>query len=179
MVGVPINYRNGDNFGTLCGMDSRPHHFKEDHISLMKSMASLLGNVLELEKAHTSIDTLSVPLVPISKEIAILPIIGDVDETRTERIMEITLAQSVKQNLDYILLDLSGLNNIDENNTHNLLKICQSLDLVGVEMIITGIRPQLAIKAVQSNSDFETIAVYSNLNQALDSIGYKLVKNDD
>ncbi|MCA0987546.1 STAS domain-containing protein [Guptibacillus algicola] len=179
LVGVPINFRNGENFGTLCAMDSRPHHFEDDHIALMKSMASLLGNVLELEKAHSSIETLSVPLVPISSEVAILPIIGDVDEERTERIIETALSQSVKKNLEYILLDLSGLHDIDENNMNNLLKISKSLDLVGVQMIITGIRPQLAMKAVQSNSDFEHIEVSANLSQALDYIGYQLIKNDD
>lgn len=179
LIGVPINFRSGENFGTLCAMDSRPHHFENDHIALMKSMASLLGNVLELEKAHSSIETLSVPLVPISSEVAILPIIGDVDEERTERIIETALSQSVKKNLEYILLDLSGLHDIDENNMNNLLKISKSLDLVGVQMIITGIRPQLAMKAVQSNSDFEHIEVSANLGQALDYIGYQLIKNDD
>ncbi len=176
LIGVPINFRSGENFGTLCGMDSRPHHFSEDHVALMKSMANLLGNVLELDRAQTSIETLSVPLVPISSEVAILPIIGDVDNERTERIIETTLAHSVKKNLEYILLDLSGLIDIDESNMSNLLKISKSLDLVGVHMIITGIRPQLALRAIQSDSDLEDITVRSNLEQALDYIGYKLVK---
>ncbi|MCF6138413.1 STAS domain-containing protein [Alkalihalobacillus berkeleyi] len=177
LIGVPIYYGNGENFGTLCGMDLRPHHFTEDHIDLFKAMANLLGNVLDLESANNKIQTLSVPFVPISDEVAILPIIGDVDEERTDRIMEITLSESVNHNLEYLILDLSGLISIDSNSTVNLLKIGNSLSLLGVKSILTGIRPELALRAIRENSDFENLTVKANLKQALSSIGYSIVKS--
>ncbi|WP_255435937.1 STAS domain-containing protein [Pseudalkalibacillus hwajinpoensis] len=176
LIGVPIYYRNGDNYGTLCGLDLKPFKYTEDHVDLFNAMANLLGNVLELERANSEIESLSVPIVPISDEVAILPIIGDVSEGRTERIMEIALSESASNNLDYLIFDLSGLVNIHSNSAMNLLKIGQSLKLIGVQMIVTGIRPDLALKAVQSHSDFDQIIVESNLKQALNWIGYKLVK---
>ncbi|MDP4549403.1 STAS domain-containing protein [Alkalihalobacillus macyae] len=176
LIGVPIFYRNGENYGTLCGLDLNPYTYTEDHIDLFKAMANLLGNVLELERANSEIETLSVPIVPISDEVAILPIVGDVNEVRTERIMEIALSESANKNLDYLIFDLSGLINIHANSAMNLLKIGQSLKLIGVQMIVTGIRPDLALKAVQSHTDFDQIVVQSNLKQALNWIGYKLVK---
>ncbi|MDO6654840.1 STAS domain-containing protein [Anaerobacillus sp. 1_MG-2023] len=176
LIGVPIYYRNGDNYGTLCGLDLKPFHYTQDHVDLFKAMANLLGNVLELERANTEIESLSVPIVPISDEVAILPIIGDVNEVRTERLMERALAESAKNNLDYLIFDLSGLVKIHSQSATNLLKIGDSLKLVGVQMIVTGIRPDLAIKAVQASSDFDQIVVKSNLQQALHWIGYSLIK---
>lgn len=176
LIGVPIFYRNGENYGTLCGLDLNPYRYNEDHVDLFKAMANLLGNVLELERANSEIETLSVPIVPISDEVAILPIVGDVNEVRTERIMEIALSESANKNLDYLIFDLSGLINIHANSAMNLLKIGQSLKLIGVQMIVTGIRPDLALKAVQSHTDLDQIVVQSNLKQALNWIGYKLVK---
>ncbi|WLR58781.1 STAS domain-containing protein [Guptibacillus hwajinpoensis] len=176
LIGVPIYYRNGDNYGTLCGLDLKPFHYTQDHVDLFKAMANLLGNVLELERANTEIESLSVPIVPISEEVAILPIIGDVNEIRTERLMERALAESAKNNLDYLIFDLSGLVKIHSQSATNLLKIGDSLKLVGVQMIVTGIRPDLAIKAVQASSDFDQIVVKSNLQQALHWIGYSLIK---
>lgn len=177
LIGVPIYYSDGTNFGTLCGMDLRPYHFSQDHIDLFKAMANLLGNVLDLEKANTKIHSLSVPFVPISDEVAILPIIGDVDEERTDQIMEITLSESVNRDLEYLVLDLSGLMNIDSNSTVNLMKIGKSLKLLGVTTILTGIRPDLAMRAIQENSDFEQLIVKANLEQALESIGYSIIKS--
>ncbi len=177
LIGMPIYYSNGENFGTLCGMDLRPHHFTEDHIELFEAMANLLGKVLDLERADSKIQTLAVPFVPISDEVAILPIIGDVDEERTNQIMEISLEESVHHTLEYLILDLSGLISIDSNSTINLLKIGKSLRLLGVKTILTGIRPDIAMMAVRGNSDFEQLMVKADLNQALESIGYTLVKN--
>ncbi|PFG11991.1 STAS domain-containing protein [Bacillus sp. es.036] len=177
LIGAPIYYRNGDNYGTLCGLDLKPFHYTQDHIDLFKAMANLLGNVLELERANTEIESLSVPVVPISEEVAILPIIGDVNEIRTERLMERALAESAKNQLDYLIFDLSGLVNIHTESATNLLKIGQSLKLIGVQMIVTGIRPELAIKAVHATSDFDQIVVKSNLQQALNWIGYELIKH--
>ncbi|WP_369522767.1 STAS domain-containing protein [Guptibacillus hwajinpoensis] len=177
LIGAPIHYRNGDNYGTLCGLDTKPFHYTQNHIDLFKAMANLLGNVLELERANSEIESLSVPIVPISNEVAILPIIGNVSELRTEQLMETALAESAKNQLDYLIFDLSGLVNIHSESANNLLKIGQSLKLIGVQMIITGIRPDLAMKAVHATNDFDQIVVKSNLQQALNWIGYRLVKN--
>ena len=112
LIGAPIYYRNGDNYGTLCGLDTKPFHYTQDHVDLFKAMANLLGNVLKLERANSEIESLSVPIVPISNEVAILPIIGDVSELRTEQLMEKALAESAKHQFDYLIFDLSGLANI-------------------------------------------------------------------
>ncbi|MCA0173146.1 STAS domain-containing protein [Bacillus sp. RAR_GA_16] len=177
LIGAPIYYRNGDNYGTLCGLDTKPFHYTQDHVDLFKAMANLLGNVLELERANSEIESLSVPIVPISNEVAILPIIGDVSELRTEQLMEKALAESAKHQFDYLIFDLSGLANIRSESASLFLRIGQSLKLIGVQMIVTGIRPDLAIKAVQASSDFDQIVIKSNLQQALNWIGYKLIKN--
>jgi anti-anti-sigma regulatory factor len=170
LIGVPINYKNGDNYGTLCGMDLRPYHFTEKHKDLFKAMAKLLGNVLDLEKRTLQVQMLSVPLVPIYDHVAVLPIIGEVDSERTTRIMEHTLQEASKGELEYIIFDLSGLAEIDSESVMNLMKIADSLKLVGVSMIFTGIRPDLAKKAILDRNGFENIQVEASLKQAIASI---------
>nr|WP_174733216.1 STAS domain-containing protein [Mesobacillus harenae] len=172
LIGVPINYKNGENYGTLCGMDLRPYHFTQKHKDLFITMASLLGNVLDLEKKSLQVQMLSVPLVPIYDDTAILPLIGEVDSERTSRIIEHTLSEAAKGELDYIIFDLSGLALIDSQSVENLMKIADSLKLVGVSMIFTGIRPDLAKKAIQYRSDFSDIKVESTLKQAIKSIKF-------
>ncbi|WP_332248294.1 STAS domain-containing protein [Bacillus sp. SG-1] len=170
LIGVPINYKNGENYGTLCGMDLRPYHFTDNHKDLFKAMAKLLGNVLDLEKKSIQVQMLSVPLVPIFDNVAVLPVIGEVDSERTSRIMEHTLQEAAKGDLDYIVFDLSGLAKIDEESVENLMRIADALKLVGVSMIFTGIRPELAKKATLYRSDFTNIKVEATLKQAIKSL---------
>ncbi|WP_078551753.1 EAL domain-containing protein [Bacillus alkalicellulosilyticus] len=57
-VGVPIVLRNGDVFGTLCGLDKVPYDFTDEDISLLRSLGSLLSVTVELERM-SKIDEIS------------------------------------------------------------------------------------------------------------------------
>ncbi|MCA1063996.1 STAS domain-containing protein [Rossellomorea sp. AcN35-11] len=170
LIGVPIYYKNGDNYGTLCGMDLRPYHFTQKHKDIFMTMATLLGNVLDLEKKSAQIQMLSVPLVPIFDHVAVLPLIGECDSERTSLIIDRTLREAAKGELDYIILDLSGLSHIHSQSIGNLMKITDSLKLVGVTILFTGIHPDLAKKAVENWNDFSDIQVESTLKQAIKSL---------
>ncbi|WP_392396861.1 STAS domain-containing protein [Sutcliffiella horikoshii] len=170
LIGVPIYYKDGENYGTLCGMDLRPFHFTEKHKDLFKAMAKLLGNVLDLQKKNLQVQMLSVPLVPIFDDMAVLPLIGEVDSERTSRVIEHTLAEAAKGELEYIIIDLSGLARIDSRSVENLMLISNSLKLVGVRVTFTGIRPDLAKKVNLLQSTFEDITFKSTLKQAIQSI---------
>nr|WP_240628587.1 STAS domain-containing protein [Bacillus salacetis] len=170
LIGVPIYYKNGENYGTLCGMDLRPYHFSEKHKDLFKAMAKLLGNVLDLERKTHQVQMLSVPLVPIFDHAAVLPLIGEVDSERTNLIMQHTLQEAAKGDYEYIVFDLSGLAQIDSENVGNLVKIADSLKLIGVTMILTGIHPDIARKAIETGSDFCKIRVEGSLKEAIKRI---------
>ncbi|WP_397541188.1 STAS domain-containing protein [Rossellomorea aquimaris] len=173
LIGVPIYYRDGVNYGTLCGMDLRPFHFTQEHRDLFMAMAALLENVLDLEKKNGQVQMLSVPLVPIFDEVAVLPLIGEVDSERTSRVIEHTLFEAAKGELEYIIIDLSGLVSIDSESIFHLMKIADSLKLVGVTTIFTGIRPDLAQKVIQYRSDLSGIKVEATLKQAIKSLKLK------
>ncbi|MGD6792298.1 STAS domain-containing protein [Sutcliffiella horikoshii] len=170
LIGVPIYYKDGENYGTLCGMDLRPFHFTENHKDLFKAMAKLLGNVLDLQKKNLQVQMLSVPLVPIFDDMAVLPLIGEVDAERTSRVIEHTLTEAAKGELEHIIIDLSGLARIDSRSVENLMLISNSLKLVGVRITYTGIRPDLAKKVNLLQYTFKDNTFKSTLKQAIQSI---------
>ncbi|MGE6376636.1 SpoIIE family protein phosphatase [Peribacillus muralis] len=57
-IGIPIYFGNGDNYGTICGLDTESFVFTKDHIDLFETMASLLTYVLDLDESHKSIQAL-------------------------------------------------------------------------------------------------------------------------
>lgn len=173
-VGVPIYYEDGRNYGTICGLDLEPFHLSERHTRLFETMSSLLSYVLELDEANKQIEDLSAPLVPITEGVAILPIIGNIDFNRVERIMELTVAKSQGLALDHILIDLSGITHMNDDVVTYLMRIVNLMDLVGVHPIITGIRPEIAMQAIRSQVDMTNFQVESNLESALSKIGFEL-----
>lgn len=49
-IGVPIFYKDGEMFGTLCAIDSKPSYFTEKDIDILVKYSNLFSYVIELEK---------------------------------------------------------------------------------------------------------------------------------
>ncbi|MEC0304336.1 GAF domain-containing protein [Terribacillus saccharophilus] len=177
-IGIPIYFENGENYGTICGLDSKSFPFTEEHVRLFETMASLLTFVLELDNANKQIQNLSAPFVPITSGVAVLPIIGFINEDRSEKIIQLSLQKSQELNLDYLVIDLSGISQIDHVVSNSLLKIANLLKLIGVEPILTGFHPDLALKALSLQMELKDIIIEANLERALNKIGLNLEKRD-
>lgn len=176
-IAIPINYEDGENYGTICGLDTKKRTFTEEQVKMFETMSALLTYVLELDYTHQQLQNTAAPVVPITKGIAILPIVGDIDENRAEGIIETALFKSQELALNHLVIDLSGIMYINQTVIASLLKIVTILKLIGVTPILTGFRPDLAMKAVQMNAELNDILIEANLEKALNTIGFEL-KNE-
>ncbi|MCP3762766.1 GAF domain-containing protein [Domibacillus sp. A3M-37] len=175
-IAIPINYEDGENYGTICGLDTKNRTFSDEQVKLFETMSSLLTYVLELDYTHQQLYKTAAPVVPITSGVAILPVVGDIDERRAESIIETALFKSQELGLDHLVIDLSGVMYINETVVASLLKIAAILKLIGVTPILTGFRPDLAMKTVQMNAELNDILIVTTLEQALNQIGFELKK---
>ncbi|WP_082233075.1 STAS domain-containing protein [Halobacillus massiliensis] len=120
-----------------------------------------------LEKAQQEFMVLSAPVVPLLNGVAVLPIVGSIDEKRAFYMMDTALNEAIKQNLSYLLIDLSSVSMIDTHVANSIAKIISSLGLVGVTAILSGIRPEVAQTMVSLGIDFTALKTYNSLQQAL------------
>ncbi|MBE2978736.1 STAS domain-containing protein [Priestia megaterium] len=120
-----------------------------------------------LKKAKGAFLELSVPVVPITKGIAILPLIGEIDTERATLLLEETLKKANELKLSHMLFDLSGVMIVDTMVAHQIFKIVEALGLLGVKTILIGIRPEVAQTMIQLGIDFSQITIKANLEQAL------------
>jgi len=120
-----------------------------------------------LDNAQEEFLKLSAPVVPIYDGVAVLPIIGNVDENRAYYLMDTTLKEATKRQLSYLLIDLSGVAVVDTMVANSIYNIIHSLELVGVKAILAGIRPEVAHTMVSLGINFSEIQTYNSLQQAL------------
>lgn len=109
-----------------------------------------------LERAQTSFLEISAPIVPIFTGVAVLPLIGELSESRAKVIMEQTLKNAVKLQLEHLFIDLSGVITMDTMVSHEIMKIVNSLSLLGVQAILTGIRPEISRTIINLGIQFKT-----------------------
>ncbi|KAF0820058.1 MULTISPECIES: STAS domain-containing protein [unclassified Cytobacillus] len=141
-----------------------------DHSIHCFSMAYVKFHQVTLENAKQAFLELSVPVVPLSKGVGILPLIGNIDTGRARQLMEETLKQSARLKLSHLILDLSGVMIVDTMVADQLFKVIEALSLVGVKTVITGIRPEVAQTIVTLGIDLNGIQVKANVYQAFEEL---------
>ncbi|WP_285847862.1 MULTISPECIES: STAS domain-containing protein [unclassified Mesobacillus] len=123
-----------------------------------------------LASQATLIKELSAPVITLTKEVGLLPLIGEIDTTRAKGLMESTLSQSVDAKIKSLILDLSGVVMVDTMVAHEIFKLMDALKLIGVRTIVTGIRPEVAQTAVQLGINFSDITTEGNLQNVIRKI---------
>lgn len=110
---------------------------------------------------------ISTPIVPIIDGLAVLPLVGSVDGDRINRLLDIIPQKVQGEKLECLIVDVSGIYNIDEVVAEFLYKIDHIMRLLGIKLIFTGIRPELALKAVEARVDFSQLTTMGTVKQAL------------
>lgn len=145
---------------------------------LLDEIAQLLNELFrtqqndQLALIHTAMDELSAPIVPIADKIAILPLIGEIDTHRASSVMETALKKSSELQLDYLFIDISGVAIMDTMVSHNIYQIINALKMMGVQSVLTGIRPEVAHTLGNLGITFEDLKTSSSLKKALEDIGF-------
>ncbi|WP_018923979.1 STAS domain-containing protein [Salsuginibacillus kocurii] len=118
------------------------------------------------------IKQLSAPLIPVSKDLAILPLIGETDIPPLLNDSTI-LARAQDLEISTLIVELSGISHIDTMVAQHIFTLSNALKLVGIEVILTGISPAVAQTSVNLelpiNSRFK---IYSTLSTALSKLNY-------
>ncbi|WP_040365514.1 STAS domain-containing protein [Bacillus coahuilensis] len=138
-----------------------------DHAVYSFSLTFVKFHQQALSNAKLAFLELSVPVVPVAEGVAILPIIGTIDTERARLLMEETLQSATKLHLNKLIIDLSGVVVVDTMVADQLFKVASALKLLGVEIILTGIRPEVAQTVVSLGIQFESIVIKANLKEAM------------
>ncbi|WP_075619785.1 STAS domain-containing protein [Paenisporosarcina indica] len=113
---------------------------------------------------------LSVPVVSINNDIAVLPLVGTMNEVRSRVLHERALIEASRLKIKHLIIDLSGVQIIDTFVAQQLFHLLDSLALLGVKGTVSGISPIIAQTLVQLGLDFGKVGSYSTLKRALSVI---------
>ncbi|MFQ3630204.1 PAS domain S-box protein [Roseiflexus sp.] len=120
-----------------------------------------------IEAQRAMLRELSTPLLPISSEVVVMPIIGTVDSARAQQIMETLLQGVAAYRASLAILDITGVMVMDTQVAGALLHAAQSARLLGAQVVLSGIRPEIAQTLVHIGVDMRDIVTCSTLQQAI------------
>jgi len=120
-----------------------------------------------VNKLRISQEGLSAPVVQIWDRILALPLIGAIDEQRIETIMGTLLSEVTRTQSDVVILDVTGVHEIDTYVTNQLIRIVAAAQLLGADCIVTGVRPESAQTIVELGIDMSDIVTRRTLQEGL------------
>ncbi len=122
---------------------------------------------------------LSTPVIKVWNGIVALPLIGTLDSSRTQVVMESLLTRIVAEQARVAILDITGVPTVDTLVAQHLLKAVTAARLMGAECIICGIRPNIAQTMVHLGIGLDEVTTRATLADAiavaLDSMGLRMV----
>ncbi|MDM5312439.1 STAS domain-containing protein [Peribacillus frigoritolerans] len=114
------------------------------------------------------VENLSVPIIPITSTTCVLPLIGTIDYSRIQIIEEKVLMEIGKLRIQTLILDLSGIIEIEVEMITDLMKILDGTAMMGCKAVVTGLRPEVVTKMIRSGIQLDNKAeTKGTLQQAL------------
>lgn len=110
---------------------------------------------------------LSTPVVKLWDGLLAVPMIGTLDSSRTQIVMETLLQQIADTGAALAIIDITGVPTVDTLVAQHLLKTVTAIRLMGADCIISGIRPQIAQTIVHLGIDLQGITTKATLADAL------------
>ena len=141
--------------------------------SLVDRMAQWTVNTYQqtreeiIQRQQHDLLELSTPVIKLFDGVLAIPMIGTLDSSRTQVVMESLLEQIVKTESRIAIIDITGVPTVDTLVAQHLLKTVEAIRLMGAECIISGIRPQIAQTIVHLGIDLTGVATKSSLADAL------------
>jgi anti-anti-sigma regulatory factor/nitrogen fixation/metabolism regulation signal transduction histidine kinase len=179
--GTRVDVRSGDEVGILGrAVNTMADTIEEQTRRLSEQFAVAEAARVEAEHAREHISEqlttieqqadvireMSVPVLPVSDETLVMPLIGALDTNRLRDVQDQALLAIERNHTRHFLLDLTGVPLVDSQVAQGLLMVVQTARLLGADVTLIGIRPEVAQSMVALGLDRNTFRTARDLQTA-------------
>jgi rsbT co-antagonist protein RsbR len=110
---------------------------------------------------------LSTPLIPIADDVIMMPLIGVVDSQRAQQVLDVLVEGVARYQARMLILDITGMQVIDTQAAGAIIRAAHAVRLLGAQVILTGIGPEIAQTIVQQGIDLSEIDTRASLQAGI------------
>jgi anti-anti-sigma regulatory factor len=130
----------------------------------------LTQTLSELRTSQQEVQELSAPVIPVLAGVLVAPLIGTLDGARATILTSNLLRAVAQQHARYVIFDITGVPIVDTHVAQVLIQTASALRLLGAEVLLVGIRPEVAQTMIALNIDLGTVVTYADLREAIESL---------
>ena len=149
---VDIDTRRKDEIGQLA----------RSFDSMRKSVKSLV------ERQEAAIDALSTPLIPMHAGVVLMPLVGDFDRGRIERLRHALVQGIHEEGARLTIIDITGISMFDPELGRGLARVSAAARLLGATVVLTGVQPEIARGLADAGERLSDVETRRTLQEGID-----------
>lgn len=127
----------------------------------------LANKLAVIEEQQRAIRELSSPVLDVWDDIVVVPLVGRIERSGAVALTEKLLAAVVMRRARWALIDLTGVDAIDEGTAQCLGQLARAVGLVGARCVLTGVSPAAATSLVETSGELRDVRCLANLREGL------------
>jgi len=120
-----------------------------------------------IEAQREALSLLAAPVIRVWEGILVIPLVGDIDAARADAIREKVLSAVVSSRAGVVLVEITGLAEIDERVASEILRLIGCVRLLGSEAMLVGVSPMGAKVLADFDAELSKIRSFTTLYDAL------------
>src|SRR5437870_2277250 len=131
-----------------------------------------------IRQQQEAIRELSTPVLQVRERLLILPIIGVIDAQRARQLTEQLLRGIRTNRAKVVVIDITGVAAMDATVANHLVQTVEASRLLGANVIVTGLSPEIAQTLVTTGIDLSKMNTVGDLQGGIEQaerlLGYKV-----
>jgi rsbT co-antagonist protein RsbR len=140
---------------------------KEIEETLRRNQAEQQTLIEQQAQLLATIRKLSTPVLPVTQDALVLPLIGDIDTARSQQITKALLNSVQRYRAQWAIIDITGVPLIDAAIANHLIQAIQGIALLGARTILVGVSPKLAQTIIGLDVNLKGLITQSDLRSAI------------
>ncbi len=138
--------------------------------TLAERTAELERSLAELQQRDELLRRLTLPIIPLSETVLLAPLIGAFDAARCQTLVHLILPEIAARNARTVLVDLTGLTVFDQDLAHALRHLSDGARLMGAQVALCGIRPDMAEVMIHTGSTWNGMRSFATLQAGVKAL---------
>jgi anti-anti-sigma regulatory factor/HAMP domain-containing protein len=153
-------------------LDASVETSRTDEIGdLARSLDEMRRSLDELVRHQAeAIDALSTPLIPLQDDVVVMPLVGEMDERRLDKVRDALVEGLHARGARAAILDLTGLPTLDETVAGGLVRAARAARLLGAHVVVTGMQAETAKTLVSLDLRLEGIQTERSLQDGIAAV---------
>jgi rsbT co-antagonist protein RsbR len=131
--------------------------------------AQLQQALADLRASQATIRALSAPVLPVLPGVLVAPLVGAIDESRAAVFVANVLRAVERERAQQVIFDVTGVPLIDTQVARMILQAADAVRLLGAQVILVGIRPEVAQTVVGLGVALD-MKTFADLQQAIHAL---------